>query len=263
MKTLKYIFLTAALTGLSFGAKAQIASGTCGNSLTWRLYVTSGDTTLVILGNGEMTHYTYSSLPTWDTYRSQIRRIEIRTGVTTIGNYAFYNFSRMILGWKVATEYKSSVMLENLRNVYYKYFLEKEDPLAILLVDDGIENKGAVNVAIATKKVRFIKWVAQKDIHFSNSIVEVVNKLMKYDFLFRQELLDFDHVQRYLETAVETYNNRPHYTLLGLTPYEVFHGQVPDKNLFKEQEEQAKILRIAENKALACDNCAFLIENNE
>ena len=173
------------------------------------------------------------------------------------------NFSRMILGWKAAIECKSSIMLDNLRNVYYDYFLEKEDPLTVLMVDDGSENKGDVNTAIATQEIKLNKLIAQKDIIFSNSMVESVNKQMKYGFLFRHELLDFDHVQRFLETAVETYNNRPHSALFGLTPYEVFHGQVPDKNRFKEQEKQAQIRRIAENKALACTNCAFLIENNE
>ena len=84
---------------------------------------------------------------------------------------------------------------------------------------------------------------------------------MKYGFLFRHELLDFKHIERFLETAVEQYNSRPHYALFGLTPYEVFHGRIPDKNLFKAQIQHAKTLRIAENKALSCDNCAFTAEN--
>jgi len=173
------------------------------------------------------------------------------------------NFSRMILGWKTSTEYKSEVMLDNLRYVYKKYFLENEDPLTVLLVDDGIENKGEVSIAIENQEINLKKLVALKDIYLSNSMIEAVNKIMKYRYLFRQDLLDFNHVQRYLETAVERYNNRPHYSLHGLTPYEVFHGKIPDKDMFKEQKQQAKVLRIAENKALACDNCAFLIENKE
>jgi hypothetical protein len=138
----------------------------------------------------------------------------------------------------------------------------KQNPLSVLLVDDGIENKGEVNIAIAKQEINVHKLIAQKDIVFSNSMIEAINKRIKYDFLYRHELLDFNHVERFLETAVETYNNRPHTALFGLTPYEVFHGKIPDKNLFKSQQEQAKLLRIAENKALACDNCAFTIENN-
>ena len=173
------------------------------------------------------------------------------------------NFSRMILGWKISLECKSSIMVENLRKVYTQYSFPKEHPLSILMVDDGSENKGDVNTAIENQEILLNKLIAQKDIQFSNSMVEAVNKLMKYGFLFRQELLDFNHVERYLEIAVEQYNNRFHYALLGLTPHEVFDGAIPDKNLFKEQKQQAKILRIAENKALSCDNCAFTIENKE
>jgi len=94
-------------------------------------------------------------------------------------------------------------------------------------------------------------------------MIEAVNKQMKYNFLFRHQLLDFEHTQRFLETAVEQYNNRPHSALFGLTPQEVFNGRMPDKTLFKSQIEQAKILRKAENQALSCDSCAFSVENQE
>ena len=92
-------------------------------------------------------------------------------------------------------------------------------------------------------------------------MVEAVNKRMKYDFLFRQQLLDFEHTQRFLETAVEQYNNRPHSALYGFTPKEVFNGAKPNKYFFAPQKQQAKLLRKAENKALSCDSCAFTIEN--
>jgi len=61
-------------------------------------------------------------------------------------------------------------------------------------------------------------------------------------------------------TAEEKYNNRPLKVLSGFTPNEVFHGSIPDKNRFAVQRQQAKILRIAENKATNCDNCAFTVE---
>ena len=173
------------------------------------------------------------------------------------------NFSRMILGWRISTQYNSSVMLDNLRTVYCEYLLEKEDPLAVLLVDDGIENKGSVCTAIQKKDIKLKRLVAQKDIHFSNSMIEAVNKRMKYDFLFRQQLPDLESTRRFLETAVKQYNNRPHSALFGLTPHEVFYGVPPNKQLFKPQIELAKALRKAENKALSCDNCAFTIDKQD
>ena len=94
-------------------------------------------------------------------------------------------------------------------------------------------------------------------------MIEAVNKQMKYIFLFRQELFDLAYTQRYLETAVEQYNHRPHSALFGFTPYEVFHGKIPNKALFKPQMEQAKALRKAENQTFSCDNCAFSVINEE
>ena len=129
------------------------------------------------------------------------------------------------------------------------------------MVDNGSENKGEVSIAIDNQEIKLKKLIAQKDICFSNSMIESVNKKMKYNFLFRQNLLDFNHVERFLETAVEQYNNRPHSALFGLTPHEVFYGAIPNKALFRTQIEQAKVLRKAENKALSCDNCAFLVKN--
>jgi putative transposase len=170
------------------------------------------------------------------------------------------NFSRMILGWRISTQYNSSIMLDNLRTVYCEYLLEKEDPLAVLLVDDGIENKGSVCTAIQKQDIKLNRLVAQKDIHFSNSMIEAVNKRIKYDFLFREQLPDLECTRRFLETAVKQYNNRPHSALFGLTPKEVFYGIPPNKQLFKPQIELAKALRKAENKALNCDNCAFTID---
>ena len=163
----------------------------------------------------------------------------------------------MILGWKISTQYKFAIMLENLRDVYSTYLLEKENSNSTLLVDNGIENKGFVSTAIENKEIKLTKQIAQKDIHFSNSMIEAVNKQMKYNFLFRQELFDLAHTQRYLETAVEQYNHRPHSVLFGFTPYEVFHGKIPDKAFFKPQMELAKTLRKAENQALSCDNYSF------
>jgi hypothetical protein len=101
--------------------------------------------------------------------------------------------------------------------------------------------------------------ISSSEIH---SMIEAVNKRIKYDFLFRHELLDLDHVRRFLMTAVEQYNNRPHSALFGLTPQEVFRGAKPDKTLFKDKIEQAKVMRKAENITLSCHNCALAIEKS-
>ena len=65
-----------------------IASGTCGDNLTWKL---TKDGVLTISGTGEMYDYDYSNNSPWNSYKQQIKTININDGVTSIGDYAFFN----------------------------------------------------------------------------------------------------------------------------------------------------------------------------
>ena len=60
-----------------------------------------------------------------------------------------------------------------------------------LLVDDGSENKGAVNEFISNGSINMNKVIALIDVMFSNSMIEAVNKRIKYDYLFRFETQKF------------------------------------------------------------------------
>ena len=66
----------------------EIVSGQCGDNLTWTLNITKG--ILDITGTGAMTDYTSSSDVPWYSYRRSIKTVNIASGVTTIGDDAFY-----------------------------------------------------------------------------------------------------------------------------------------------------------------------------
>ena len=87
MKQKLFIFLLAVLTGTG---TLFAANGTCGDNLTWDL--TNG--VLTISGTGDMTNYSSSSpnrAPWYDSFSTSITSVVINSGVTTIGDYAFYN----------------------------------------------------------------------------------------------------------------------------------------------------------------------------
>ena len=63
-----------------------IASGTCGDDLTWTL---DDAGTLTVSGTGGM-YFSYDSVP-WRSYWSSIKNVVLEQGVTNIGSYAFYN----------------------------------------------------------------------------------------------------------------------------------------------------------------------------
>ena len=68
-----------------------VASGTCGtqgDNLTWTL---TCDSVLTISGTGEMEDYTSITDIPWYTNRESIKSAIIEDGVTSIGDYAFYN----------------------------------------------------------------------------------------------------------------------------------------------------------------------------
>ena len=82
--------LTAAT--IHYTEAATVVSGTCGENLTWTL---TDDGVLTISGTGAMTDYTSTSNAPWYSKRTDIKSAVIESGVTSIGNYAFYNCSSL------------------------------------------------------------------------------------------------------------------------------------------------------------------------
>lgn len=164
------------------------------------------------------------------------------------------NFSRAILGHRISLEWNSQHTVENLKAVCKKHTLYYQ-PL-FLMCDDGSENKGEVNDFLAQPEVKMKRVIAQIEISFSNSMVEAVNKKMKYDFLFTREFESYEELVKFLDAAVEQYNHRYHSALYGLTPAEALNGAVPDKHLFSAEIQQAKKERILKNKQQLCEQCS-------
>ncbi len=88
-KLFTLLIAVMASVGMSF---AETYSGSCGENLTWSLNTEDG--VLTISGTGAMADYEYvdggfSSAP-WNDYRETISSLEFQLGVTSIGEYAFY-----------------------------------------------------------------------------------------------------------------------------------------------------------------------------
>ena len=78
---------------ISSRAAEELDSGECGDNLTW---VLSADGTLTISGQGEMvTDRGISYGVPWGVYSNDIRKVEIESGVTSIGEFAFANTSNL------------------------------------------------------------------------------------------------------------------------------------------------------------------------
>ena len=66
--------------------------GTCGKDVSYSFETATG--TLTIQGTGEMKNYNFTLTP-WRSYRSDILVVIIKDGVTSIGNYAFFDCSAL------------------------------------------------------------------------------------------------------------------------------------------------------------------------
>ncbi len=87
MRKLLYLFIVFLLP---VAANAD-DSGTCGTNLTWTYE--SATKTLTISGSGAIWNYNSNDNAPWYGYRSAIKTILIKNGVTGIGNYAFRDCS--------------------------------------------------------------------------------------------------------------------------------------------------------------------------
>jgi transposase InsO family protein len=168
------------------------------------------------------------------------------------------NYSRTILGYTATESCKGENTFANLDAVLQKYLIPSGIASCMLLTDDGSENAGSLkNLITGTAFPTITHLIAQRDIEFSNSMIEAVNKQLKYRFLYHHSIADHAALVKYLEQAVEDYNSRPHDVLNGLTPLEVMEGKVFDKDAWQQQMLFARTNRIAENKKNKCCYYSF------
>ena len=93
-KVLVLLALLAAVCGLlafSAAAESAAASGICGENLTWTLDAAG---TLTVSGTGAMKDFGYKGAP-WYQSRDSIQAVVVESGVTSIGEYAFYGCSSL------------------------------------------------------------------------------------------------------------------------------------------------------------------------
>lgn len=99
------------------------------------------------------------------------------------------------------------------------------------------------------------KIIAKKDICFSNSSIEAINKIMKR-YLRIYKPGTFEKVNSILPKIIDNYMfDRPHGSLNGYTPFEAYTLQNPTFN-FRFQIQNAYNTRIEQNKKMNCMICS-------
>lgn len=169
------------------------------------------------------------------------------------------NYSKAILGWNIGLGNSSKNVLNALKmaiSTIHQY--HPNHPCSIQIMADG----GAENHTLPISQLLqdesnpiLSKIIAKKDISFSNSSIEAVNKIMKrYLRIYKPGTLE--KVNFILPTIINNYMfERPHGSLNGSTPFEVYTNQKLTMN-FSKQIKKAYFTRITQNKNMNCMICS-------
>ena len=161
------------------------------------------------------------------------------------------HYSKMILGCQIKSSPSGIAIKELLRNAYLKY---KPDTIQ-LLSDGGSENINTV-VSDFTSSNYIKHIIAQKDVVFSNSMIEAINKVIKHQFLHPKEIPDRNKLEIILKETVSIYNTiRPQMSLHGNTPIQTFKGIAMDFSIYSQRFQAQKTIRIQENRKTKCQKC--------
>ena len=111
-----------------------VDSGTCGETLTWKLTGSDSDRTLTVSGTGSMTDFVLSgenSAP-WSSKRDSIKTIIVEDGATSLGSAAFYN----------CTKVSSITLPDSLKTINNDAFMNCE-ALGEIKLPEGLESLGS------------------------------------------------------------------------------------------------------------------------
>lgn len=163
------------------------------------------------------------------------------------------HYSKMILGHRIENVSSGFAIKSLIQNASEKY---KPQELQFL-TDGGSENVNqTVRTFVDSSEFPIDHVIAQKDVVFSNSMIEALNKVIKHQFLFHKEINSREELTKCLENAVTSYNTlRPQMSLGGNTPIETYQGKPIELTQYTIGLEKQKIIRRLENRKSACNLC--------
>ncbi len=196
-----------------------------------------------------------------EKWHADITEIQTADGKTSYIYFVVDNFSRYITSWRVADTISAKIRLETFIETINNAEItptETDEISTSLIVDGGTENNNK-HVEAFIKDYPIEKLVALKDILKSNALIESVNKIIKYDYLFPKQLESQTQLTNYLQNyVIPDYNDkRPHGSLNGLTPLEAYSQKKVNFKRLKAKMIKAHKDRLCYNQTHQCLGCPF------
>jgi len=168
------------------------------------------------------------------------------------------NISKYILSYCVADKLSAEIRRMTIMDAFEKYISQEiQRKCTFLMSDGGSENDNSVIAEfLDDKRKKIIQLIAMRDIEFSNSMIEAVNRVIKYRYLRYQNITTIKALSEAVLLAVADYNNKcPHIGIKGLTPLQVLQAGRVYKVDFSEKIKAAMKNRIEENRRANCGEC--------
>jgi transposase InsO family protein len=183
--------------------------------------------------------------------------IRLQNGTKVYIQAVIDNYSRYVLSWKVSLDYGGIRTKELIEKA-----IEKAQSLGLKLIPDVFVDSGTENLnrhiddLVQSSRIRRI--VAQIDIEFSNSMIEMLFHRLKHRHLFNILLDTFEAVVAGVNFYLTDSNeNMPHSALKGATPKEAISGQWTEEKIsnLREKVSTAKQQRTDFNRSTRCKPC--------
>lgn len=182
-----------------------------------------------------------------EAWHIDVTVLRTQDGVRSYIQLIIDSFSKRILAFSVTLSISGKATAALLRSALKSLSHTPEE--SIMLISDG----GSENVNISVKEylssVPLKLQVAHVDVSFSNSMIEAVNKILKYRYIFRKNIPSYHAVEAVVKESIADYNARPHYALHGLSPDDVYAGKIFDFAGYKERLARARERRLSENRS--------------
>ena len=196
-----------------------------------------------------------------EKWHADITELQTEDGKISYIYLVVDNFARYITSWRVSDKICAKIRLETFLETIRNADIQEtasEEIISAIIVDGGTENNNK-QVESFIEKYPVEKLVALKDIMKSNALIESVNKLIKYDYLFPKKIQNQTQLRNYMESfVIPDYNNkRPHGSLKGLTPLEAYRQKKVNFAKIRSDMIAAYKKRICYNQTHQCLGCPF------
>lgn len=158
------LLCTVLLFTCALSVRAEDVTGSCGDNLTWTL----SEGILTIEGSGAMSDFPESTMAPWYEFRTEIKKLVLPEGLTSIGDLAFYDCSRLTI-----VDMPASV------KTIGDFAFASSEKLEWLNLNDGLESIGAdaFHGCWALKEVRLpqtLKGIGNQAFYDCSSITSIV-----------------------------------------------------------------------------------------